>query len=104
MYFSENQIYSEIAPENPSWEVEIKGAVSVKHLAEVPDGHGYILAMHADGESAEAKVLKISTSGEFEWELDYPGANCNSSNRKGYFYLVTRDQSGGTMQFHDFIW
>ena len=99
MYFSENQIYSEIAPENPIWEVEIKGAVSVKHLAEVPDGHGYILAMHADGDSAEAKVLKISTSGEFEWELDVPKhgeLTAIVATHKGYFLSGHKeDQSGG---------
>ena len=99
MYFSENQIYSEIAPENPIWEVEIKGAVSVKHLAEVPDGHGYILAMHADGDAAEAKVLKISTSGEFEWELDVPKhgeLTAIVATHKGYFLSGHKeDQSGG---------
>ncbi len=99
MYFSESQIYSEIAPENPIWEVEIKGAVSVKHLAEVPDGHGYILAMHADGDAAEAKVLKISTSGEFEWELDVPKhgeLTAIVATHKGYFLSGHKeDQSGG---------
>ena len=63
MYFSEKQIYSEIAPKNPTWEVEFKGALSIKHLAEVLDGRGFVLAAHADGESAEATVLKISATG-----------------------------------------
>ena len=72
MYFSKHQINSKIAPRKPTWEIDIKGAVSIKHLAVLPNGGGYILAAHSDGEPFHAKVLKISTEGKVQWELEVP--------------------------------
>jgi len=99
MYFSEKQIYSKIAPENPTWEVEIKEALSVKHLAEMPDGHGYVLAAHGDGVPAEAKVLKIAATGALEWKLnvrEHGELTAIAATPKGYFLSGhKKDRSGG---------
>ena len=99
MYFSEKQISSQIAPKEPTWKVEIEGALSIKHLAEALDGTGYVLAAHADGEPAEAKVLKISSTGELKWELDVPEhgeLTAIVATQKGFFLSGHKtDRSGG---------
>lgn len=99
MYFTEKQISSQIAPKEPAWEIGIKGALSIKHLAEALDGTGYVLAAHADGEYAEAKVLKISSKGELKWELDVPDhgeLTAIVATQKGFFLSGHKtDQYGG---------
>ena len=88
MYFSDEQIRAEIAPKTPTWEIDFKGALSVKHIVELPDNDGYILAAHSDGEPAEANVIKISASGELEWSLDVPNhgeLTAIAATENGYF-------------------
>ena len=72
MYFSEKQVTSKFAPESPIWKLEIKDALAVKHLEELPSGDGFLLALHGDEEPAMAKVMKISLDGQPIWELDVP--------------------------------
>ena len=99
MYFSEKQISSQVAPEEPNWELEIIGALSVKHLAESIDGSGYVLALHADGDPSKAKVLNISATGEIKWELDVPEhgeLTAIAATSNGYFLSGHKiDRSGG---------
>ena len=88
MYFSENQVISEIAPGSPIWELKIKDALAVKHLEELPSGDGFLLALHGDEEPAIAKVIKISFDGRPIWELDIPNhgeLTAIKVTKSGYF-------------------
>ena len=88
MYFSEEKISSEVAPDGPTWEIDIPDTLSGKHIVEAPDNDGYILAAHSDGETAEAKIVKISSMGELEWTLDVPShgeVTAIAATNKGYF-------------------
>ena len=88
MYFSEKQVSSEVAPESPIWKLQIKDALAVKHLEELPSGDGFILAVHGDEEPAIAKVMKISFDGQPIWELDVPNhgeLTAITVTKNGYF-------------------
>ena len=88
MYFSEKQVTSKVAPENPIWNLKIKDALAVKHLEELPSGDGFLLAVHGDEEPATAKVLKNSFDGRKIWVIDVPNhgeLTAIAVTKDGYF-------------------
>ena len=99
MYFSEKQVDLDSAPVNPAWEIVLTGAKSVKHAEEIPLLDGYILAAHAHGEEATAKVIKISLNGQLQWELDIPNhgeLTAIAATEEGYFLSGHKtDEFGG---------
>ena len=67
-----------MAPRKPTLEIDITGAMSIRHLAMLPNGDGYISAAHGDEEPFTAKVFKnfycgqggVGTQCSRSWRID----------------------------------
>jgi len=71
MYFSQEKISSESAPNSPTWENEYKNSVSGKSVKEIHDTGEFVIATSTP-EPMVATVLRIGNGGNLLWEKKYP--------------------------------